>query len=83
VITVTDLWTEWSIGLGSGQLDSSWGAKWMDQNERQLYSRRLPIIKAIHASGAATSLQQASKKWQIWNHGMSILLYVFVGYILI
>jgi hypothetical protein len=69
VITATDLWTEWSIGLGSGpsiqQLDSTWGAKWKDQNERQFYSRRLPIIKAIrelHASGAATSLQQAASQ---------------------
>jgi transcriptional activator of glycolytic enzymes GCR1 len=67
VITVTDLWTEWSIGLGPSiqQLDFTWGAKCKDQNERQFYSRRLPIIKAIrdlHASGAATSLQQAASQ---------------------
>ena len=38
---VTDLWTEWSLGLGPGpsiqQLDSVWGAKWRDQTERPFY----------------------------------------------
>ena len=36
---------------------------WKDRNERQFYSRCLPIIKALqelHASGAATSLEQAA-----------------------
>ena len=67
ITTVVDLWKEWSIGLESGpsiqQLDSTWGAKWKDQNERQFYSRRLPIVKAIqqrYASGKATSLQEAA-----------------------
>jgi hypothetical protein len=67
VIAVTDLWTEWSIGLGSRpsiqQLDSTWGTKWKDQNERQFYSRRLPIIKAIRElHGAATLLQQTASQ---------------------
>jgi hypothetical protein len=79
VDTVPDLWTEWSIGLGSGpsieQLDSTWGAKWKDQNERQFYSRRLPIIKALrqlHASGAATSLQQAATQLETQRGSMTL-----------
>lgn len=67
VTTVVDLWKEWSIGLESGpsiqQLDSTWGARWKDQNESQFYSRRLPIIRAIQqrcASGKASSLQEAA-----------------------
>ncbi|KAN0085565.1 Transcriptional activator of glycolytic enzymes domain containing protein, partial [Elaphomyces granulatus] len=67
VTTVTDLWEEWTVGRGSGpsveQLDSAWGPRWRDQTERQFYSRRLPIIKAIqgrHASGIASSLQEAA-----------------------
>jgi len=69
ITTVVDLWKEWSIGLESGpsiqQLDSTWGAKWKDQNERQFYSRRLPIVKAIqqrYASGKASSLQEAAAR---------------------
>ena len=67
VTTVTGLWEEWTVGRGSGpsveQLDSAWGPRWRDQTERQFYSRRLPIIKAIqgrHASGIASSLQEAA-----------------------
>jgi len=53
------------LGPSIQQLDSAWGAKWRDQNERQFYSHRLPIIQAIqrrHASGQASSLMEAAVK---------------------
>jgi hypothetical protein len=53
VNTVTELWREWSVGLGGGpsimQLNVTWGSRWKAGNEGQFYSRRLSIIKAIEA----------------------------------
>jgi hypothetical protein len=67
VNTVTELWREWSVGLGNGpsiiQLNATWGSRWKAGNKGQFYSRRLPIIKAIKAlvdKGKAFTQQEAA-----------------------
>ncbi|KAG2214830.1 hypothetical protein INT45_003585 [Circinella minor] len=52
--TVTEVWREWSVGLtpespAVSQLEDEFGASWrQDQAERQAFSRRLNIIKAVN-----------------------------------
>lgn len=52
IITVPDLWREWTVGLGNGPavqtLEDSYGARWRpSQSERVFFSRRKVIIDEI------------------------------------
>jgi len=49
--TITDLWNEWTVGLG-GQpsvedLDERWGSRWRHGAEFQFYSRRKVVVTEI------------------------------------
>lgn len=54
LVTVTDLWREYSVGIGSGpsikSLEENYNAKWRSQGsktESRFFLRRLPIFKEI------------------------------------
>lgn len=54
LVTVTDLWREYSVGIGGGpsvkSLEENYNAKWRSQGsktESRFYLRRLPIFKEI------------------------------------
>lgn len=55
VVTVFDLWREWSVGIGNGppvsKLNETYGSGWRagwPTKERQYYSQRLAIIDLIY-----------------------------------
>ncbi|KAL3702058.1 hypothetical protein R1sor_020080 [Riccia sorocarpa] len=51
IITVTDLWREWTEGLGGGpsvkELERKWGTAWCEGNERRFFNRRKIVLEAI------------------------------------
>jgi hypothetical protein len=53
VVTIPDLWREWTVGLGGlpsvAALDSAYGSRWRSPSERQYYSMRKVIIDEIMA----------------------------------
>lgn len=53
VVTVPDLWREWTVGLGGlpsvAALDAAYGSRWRSPLERQYYSMRKVIIDEIMA----------------------------------
>ena len=53
VVTVPDLWREWTVGLGGlpsvATLDATYGSSWRSPSERQYYSMRKVIIDEILA----------------------------------
>lgn len=53
VVTVPDLWREWTEGLGGhpsiASLDAAYGNRWRSPSERQYYSMRKVIIDEIMA----------------------------------
>lgn len=60
VVTVPDLWREWTVGLGGlpsvAALDAAYGSSWRSPSERQYYSMRKVIIDEIIAM-AGNSLE--------------------------
>jgi hypothetical protein len=64
VVTVPDLWREWTIGLGGlpsvAALDAAYGSRWRSPSERQYYSMRKVIIDEILAmAGNSLDNQEA------------------------
>lgn len=61
VVTVTDLWREWTVGLGGlpsvASLDAAYGSRWRSPSERQYYSMRKVLIDEI-VSRAGGSLEK-------------------------
>jgi len=64
VHTVTELWREWHVGLGTGSsialLNDQYGADWRkgwSGKDREFYSKRLAIIKYIHEQAAGGSVE--------------------------
>jgi len=53
VVTVPDLWREWTVGLGGlpsvAALDAAYGSRWRSPSERQYYSMRKVIIDEVTA----------------------------------
>lgn len=53
VVTIPDLWKEWTVGLGGlpsvAALDKAYGSRWRSPSERQYYSMRKVIIDEILA----------------------------------
>lgn len=56
VVTIPDLWREWTLGLGGlpsvTALDAAYGSRWRSPSERQFYSMRKVIIDEIMARGS-------------------------------
>jgi hypothetical protein len=66
VVTIPDLWREWTIGLGGlpsvAALDAAYGSRWRPPAERQYYSMRKVIIDEIIARvGNSLGDQEAMK----------------------
>lgn len=64
ITTVTDLWREWTVGLGSGlavqRLEETYGARWRpDQSERVFFSRRLVVIREVERRTESCSQAKA------------------------
>jgi len=57
ISTVTDLWREWTVGLGGGpsiqMLEETRGSSWCEGNERRFYNRRKIIINKIRQRAAS------------------------------
>lgn len=87
IVTVPDLWREWTVGLGNGPavqaLEDTYGAQWRpDQSERVFYSRRKVIIDEIrtrerrggHAQVAVEELELIRQRGKRSLYGLWRLL---------
>jgi len=63
VVTVPDLWREWTQGLGGlpsvMALNASYGSRWRPTSERQYYSMRKVIIDEIISRAGGTDDKEA------------------------
>lgn len=66
VKTVTDLWREWTVGIGGGpaiaSLDARWGFRWRSGRgrhaEAEFYSQRLEVIREIRRVAQARRIDE-------------------------
>ena len=63
VVTILDLWREWTVGLGGllsvTSLDATYGSRWRSSSKRQYYSIRKVLIDEILARAGGTHETEA------------------------